>query len=276
MAGLAEAGYTREEANKQIAIGSSLEKRMSRGDFDNAPIEDAVMLSRLVANSKITSRWRERHIAFLTGAQAGVKSPDGGDGGDLFFGQKIFGRDNAELKSSEKDDRNRIGGGQMRLFENIPYYLFLQDQQGGNDYFTLYLLSKEQIHEEIFVHRVCRCSPSQVSGQTKKSTVSGIEKMSNEEVLNLVQDTFDKKNNILWGFGIDSDPGEFKGKEPVQPKRQGTKSAENYPAKLEKYNKAKEKHQKKVDAINRFNNKYKVTIEQLKSWDNLLKTRYGI
>lgn len=276
MAGLKEAGYSKEEADKQIAIGLTLEKRMSAGDFDNAPIEDAVRLSRLVSNSKITSRWRERHIAFLTGAQAGVESPDGKDYGDLFFGKKILGRDNTELKSAEKDGRDVIGGGQMRFFENIPFYLFLQDQQGGNDYFNLYLLSKKQIHEEIFIHRVCRCSPSQVSGQTKKMYEGQLKKMADNEVLQRVQESFDGKNNILWGFSIDSNPGEFTRKEPIKPKNLNSKAAKEYPKKLQKYNESKQAHQQKVNTINRWNSKYKVTVEELKDWDSLLKTRYGI
>jgi len=276
MAGLKEAGYTQEEADKQISISLTLEKRMSAGDFNNAPIEDAVRLSRLVSNSKITSRWRERNIAYHTGAQAGVESPDGKDYGDLFFGNKVLGRDNVELKCSEKDDRHRIGGGQCRFFENIPFYLFLQDQQGGNDFFGLWLLTKEQIHEEIFDHQVCRCSPSQVSGQTKKMSEGKIKKMSNDEVRQLVQDSFDGKNNILWGFGIDSNPGEFTKKEPIKPKNPNSKAAQQYPEKLRKYTEAKQAHQKKVDTVNRWNSKYKVTIEELKNWDHLLKTRYGI
>ena len=275
MAGLKEAGYSKEEADKQIAIGLTLEKQMSAGVFDNAPIEDAVRLSRLVSNSKITSRWRERNIAYHTGADAGVDSPDGKDYGDLFFGNKILGTDNVELKCSEKDDRHRIGGGQCRFFENIPLYLFLQDQQGGNDFFGLWLLTKEQIWKEIFVYQVCRCSPSQVSGQTKTMIEGKIKKMTDKEVLQLVQDSFDGKNNILWGFGIDSNPGEFTKKEPITPKNPNSKAAKQYPAKLQKYVEAKQKHQKKVDTVNRWNSKYKIDIEDLKDWEKV-KAKYGI
>jgi len=276
MAGLKEIGYTREQANIQISNSLTLEQRMSNREFDDCPIDEVVMIGRLVSNSKITSRWLERWVANYCGAQTNPESGDGKDNGDILFPPYVVGKDNAELKSCEKDFRFGIGGGQHRFFENIPFYLYLQFQQGGkNDYFTLYLLSKEDIHREIFDFRVCRCSPSQVSGQTKKLIEGKVEKMSDDEVRQLVQDSFDGKNNILWGFGIDSNPGEFTRKEPVKPKNPASKAAGQYFVKLQKYNEAKQEHQKKVDTINRWNSKYKIDIKDLKDWIKV-KTKYGI
>lgn len=280
MAGLKDIGVTREEADKMIFAGSTLEKRMSDGEFDNCPIEDVVMIGRMVANSKITSRWLERVIAHHANGKANPKSDnkDGKDYGDILLGKRKIGRDNVEVKSSEKDYRYVIGGGQHRFYEDIPYYLYCQFEQGGkNDYFTLYLLSKQEIHDEIFDHKVSRCTISQGSGKTKKTEIDGkVESMSDDEVRQLVQDTFDGKNDYLWGFSISSNPGKFTRKEPKKPSNLGTKAAEQYPVRLESYLKAKEKHQEKINTLNRWNSKYKVTIEELRNWENLLKTRYGI
>ena len=280
MAGLKDIGYSKEQADLQIKNSLTLEQRMSNNEFDNCPVDEVVRIGRLVANSKITSRWLERWVANYCGAKTkkseSSNGKDIGDIGDILFPPGIIGKDNAELKSCEKDFRYGIGGGQHRFFENIPFYLYLQFQQGGkNDYFTLYLLSKEDIHKEIFDYQVGRCSPSQVSGQTKKLINGKIEKMSDDEVRALVQGSFDGKNNILWGFGIDGNPGEFTKKEPVKPKNLNSKAAKQYPAKLQKYVEAKQKHQKKVDTVNRWNSKYKIDIEDLKDWEKV-KAKYGI
>ena len=276
MAGLKEIGMSREEANKQISNNLTLEQRMSNKEFDNCPADEVVIIGRLVSNSKITSRWLERWVANYCNAWTNPESTDGKDYGDLFFGNNVIGEDNVELKSCEKDFRHVIGGGQHRFFENIPFYMYLQFEQGGkNDNFTLYLLTKEQVHEEIFDHDVCRCSPSQVSGQTKIISEGKMKRMSNDEVRALVQNSFDGKNNILWGFGIDSNPGEFKKKLPVCPKNLDSKAGKQYQIKIQKYNEAKEAHQKKVDTLARWNNKYKIDIEELKDWKNV-KTKYGI
>lgn len=274
MASLADIGYTKEQADIQIRNSLTLEQRMSNKEFDNCPVDEVVYIGRLVANSKITSRWLERWVANYCGAKTNPESYDGKDYGDIFFGDNIIGKDNVELKSCEKDFRYKIGGGQHRFFENIPFYLYLQFQQGGkNEHFTLYLLTKEQVYEEIFVHQVCRCSPSQVSGQTKKLTKGKVEKMSDDEVRQLVQDSFDGKNNILWGFGIDSNPGEFTRKEPKMPSKPNSKAAQGYPIKLQKYLDAKQAHQKKVNDLARWNSKYKIEIDDLKDWDLVKKSR---
>lgn len=275
MTSLSDLGYTNETADIQISNNLTLEQRMSNNEFDNFDLTDIVRLGRLVNNSKITSRWLERRIANAIGGKWNPLSEDGKDYGDILAGAGVIGEDNIELKSSEKDGRYRIGGGQCRFFENIPYYLFLQYQQGGNDYFDLYLLSKEDIWQEIFVHKVCRCSPSQVSGQTKVLSEGQMKKMSDDEVRKLVQESFDSKNNILWGFGIDSNPGEFKRKEPTKPKNMNTKAGEKFSEKHQSYLDAKAAHQQKVDTLTRWTTKYKVTIEQLKNWDNLKKVRNG-
>ena len=282
MAGLTEIGLLPIEADKIISASLTLEERMQKKEFDNAPKDDVVRIGRLVSNSKITSRWLERWVAAYIGGKHNPKSDDGKDYGDIFAnygGLSLYrlGRDNIELKACEKDFRYSIGGGQHRFYENIPFYLYFQFQQGGeNDSFLLYLLSKEEVHDEIFKYKVCRCTVSQGSGKTKKNSNGVVEKMTDSEVESLVQDSFDGKNDILWGFGIDSNPKEFKRKEPLFPKKSSVVAIEKYLEKSKRYLEAKKTHQKKVDTLYRWNTKYKVSLAELKDWENLLRTRYGI
>lgn len=281
MAGLKELNISPQEADKRIEEGLTLEKRMSDKEFDNCPIEDVVRIGRLVNNSKITSRWLERWIAKYCNGWANPSSPDGKDVGDLYFNPIVtepkIGEDNSELKSCEKDLRFGIGGGQHRFFENIPFYLYLQfEQETGNNTFDLYLLHKNDVHKEIFEYKVCRCAPSQVSGQTKKNMEGKIAKMDDEEVRSLVQESFDKKNTIVWGFGIDSHPGEFTRKEPKRPKKENVKNMESYNKKYNSYMLAKEAHKKKVDTVKRWKENYKININDLRDNWTEVKKKYGI
>lgn len=273
MAGLAELGYTPFEADRVIATSLELEKRMSAKEFDDAPATEVVRICRLVNNSKITSRFLERWVARATGADPNPQSLNGNDAGDLLFGNKRLGLDNAELKATEKVGRFSIGGGQLRFFEDIPYYIFLQFQQDGNDHFDLYLLSKQEMHDEIFEYQVCRCSPSQVSGQTKVVVNGNLAKMDDDQVRELVQESFDQKNKIVWGFGIDSQVKPFVRKEP---KQKPSEPNDKFAARVASFVKAREAHQKKITTLSRWQTKYKITLADLAQWTQLLTQRYGI
>lgn len=257
-------GLTEDEADSAIISLGVLETRMSNKEFDNVPVKYVVRLCRLVHNSKITSRFLERWLS--NHCNSSTLSPNkgqvsGNDFGDLLLGEGIIGRDNIELKSAEKDGRHVIGGGQLRLYENIPFYLFLQFEQGGNDHINFYLLSKQQLHDEIFKYKI-RCSPSQVSGQTTKVVNNKKTKISENELLKLIQETFDNKNKILWGFNIDSSP-----QLPKTPKKNLT--GKRYLEGLEAYN-------KKIETLTRWNNQYKISLDDLKNWSTFVKEKYEV
>jgi len=183
-----------EEADKIIKLNSELEKRMQNGDFDKIPLEHACRIARMVANSKITSRWWERVLAFHLGWETDPTSTDAKDYGDLFATGKVLGIDNIELKTCEKEGRGAVGGQQMRFYEDIPWYMFVKLNPHDHNGFRIFMLHKNDIHDEIFEHKSMLPGVSQGSGKTKNK--------SDDERRVMIQETFDKKNDILWGFGV--------------------------------------------------------------------------
>ena len=186
---------TKEEADKLIQINSELEVRMQNKEFDQAPLEDACRIARMVSNSKITSRWWERLLAYHLAWQTDPTSTDGKDYGDLFATGFKLGEDNIELKTCEKAGRGSIGGQQMRWYEDIPWYMFVKLNPLDNEGFRIFMLHKSDIHREIFHYQAKLPGVSQGSGKTKDKTT--------EQRLQMIQETFDGGNDILWGFGTD-------------------------------------------------------------------------
>ena len=218
-----------EEADKLIKLNNELETRMQNGEFDQCPIEHCARIARMVANSKITSRWWERVLAYHLKWETDPTSDDGKDYGDLFATGFVLGRDNIELKTSEKAGRGQIGGQQMRFYEDIPWYMFVKLNPKDNNGFRIFMLHKNDIHKEIFEYKSMLPGVSQGSGKTKNKT--------DDERRQMIQETFDKKNDILWGFGINS----------------------------------LSKNQQEI--WQRWQDKYEVTIDQLKDWPNFKESR---
>ena len=183
-----------EEADKLILINSQLESRMQAGEFDQIDLLHSCRVARMVANSKITSRWWERLLAYHLGWKTDPTSNDGKDYGDLFATGKVLGIDNIELKTSEKAGRGHIGGQQMRFYEDIPWYMFVKLNPHDNEGFRIFMLHKNDIHKEIFEYKSMLPGVSQGSGKTKNKT--------EDQRRVMIQETFDKKNDILWGFGV--------------------------------------------------------------------------
>jgi hypothetical protein len=183
-----------EEADKIIKLNSELEKRMQEGEFDKIPLEHACRIARMVSNSKITSRWWERVLSYHLNWETDPTSDDGKDYGDLFATGKILGVDNIELKTSEKEGRGAVGGQQMRFYEDIPWYMFVKLNPKDHNGFRIFMLHKNNIHDEIFKHKSMLPGVSQGSGKTKNKT--------DDQRREMIQETFDKKNDILWGFGV--------------------------------------------------------------------------
>jgi len=173
-----------------------MEQKMSKGEFDNHPWDECPTLSRFIANSNITSRWWERRIANLLswGTQPSSDDPDDEqDYGDLFAPPFVLGEDNIELKTNEKLGRPHIVGQQFRFYENIPFYMmFKLDPE--EDIGRCFMFSKEDLYKEIFEHESSYPWSSQGSGKT-----TGLDR---PERLRLIEDSFEGKNQILWGFGI--------------------------------------------------------------------------
>lgn len=186
---------SKQEADRIIKLNNSLETRMQNGEFDQAPLEDACRIARMVSNSKITSRWWERLLAHHLNWQTDPTAPDGKDYGDLFATGFAIGEDNIELKTSEKAGRGSIGGQQMRFYENIPWYMFVKLNPFDNEGFRIFMLHKDDIYQEIFYHKDILPGVSQGSGKTKNKT--------DDQRRQMIQETFEGKNDILWGFATD-------------------------------------------------------------------------
>lgn len=221
-----------EEADRIITVNSDLEIRMQRGEFDQVPLQHACRVARMVANSKITSRWWERLLAYHLDWQTDPTSTDGKDYGDLCATGQVLGIDNIELKTSEKAGRGQIGGQQMRFYEDIPWYMFLKLNPHDNNGFRVFMLHKDDIHTEIFEHKSVLPGVSQGSGKTKNKT--------DDQRRVMIQETFDKKNDILWGFGV------------------------NMLSKGQK------------DTWDRWQNKYETTINELQDWKAFKEKRVGV
>lgn len=222
---------TLEQRKEAIRQRATFQKRMQQKEFDFAPWEECAVIAREVDNSKITSRFWERRVAneldWITDPTSKV---DNQDYGDLMIKDGVIGQDNVELKSTEKLGNYNISGGQLRFYENIPWYLFLVIDDEYQVH--LYMMHKNEIYKEMFEHRIGIGSVSQGSGKT---THKNGQRFSQDEKLQLIQETFDGKNDILWGFGING------------------------------------KTNKKVK--DRWDKKYKVTTEQLKNWESFKKNR---
>lgn len=187
---------TNEQADEIIKMNAELEVRMQNKEFDQVPLEDACRIARMVSNSKITSRWWERLLAHHLAWQTDPTHPTTGkDYGDLFATGFTLGEDNIELKTCEKAGRGSIGGQQMRWYEDIPWYMFVKLNPHDNEGFRIFMLHKSDIHREIFSYQAKLPGVSQGSGKTTGKTTA--------QRLQMIQETFDGKNDILWGFGTD-------------------------------------------------------------------------
>jgi hypothetical protein len=218
----------RKEAIKQKA---NIQTRMQKKEFDFAPWEECPIIAREVDNSKITSRFWERRVANELGWKTDpTRETDNQDYGDIMIKNGIIGIDNVELKSTEKLGNYKISGGQMRFYEDIPWYMFLV--LDDNFVAHLYIMHKDDIYNEMFTEKKGIGSVSQGSGKT---THSSGQRFSQDEKLQLIKETFEKKNDILWGFGING-----KTDKPTK---------------------------------NRWDKQYKTTIDQLKDWEAFKKSR---
>lgn len=182
-----------EEMHRSVNERLSFEKKMQNKEYDNYEWDACPTLARFIGNSKITSRWWERRIANLLDWKTDPTADnDDHDYGDLIAPPYVLALDNVELKCREKPGKFKVAGGQLRYFEDIPWYMFwtLDDDYKGH----CYMFNKNDIWNEIFKYKSHVGSPSQVSGQVTGLDDDGKRKLINE--------TYEKKNKILWGFGL--------------------------------------------------------------------------
>lgn len=188
-----------EQRKESIKQKANIQIRMQKKEFDFAPWEECPVIAREVDNSKITSRFWERRVANALGWTTDPRSSsDNQDYGDIMVKNGVIGVDNVELKSTEKMGNYKISGGQCRFYEDIPWYLFLV--LDDNFVAHLYMMHKDEIYHEMFNERTGIGSVSQGSGKTTHRS-TGV-RFTQDEKLSLINKTFEKKNDILWGFGI--------------------------------------------------------------------------
>lgn len=109
--------------------------------------------------------------------------------------QLVIGTNNIELKSSFKHDSG-IGGGQLRFYEPVPYYLFFKSWSETE--YEMFLLTKEQLTNEIKQ----RAIDTGMSAYTSSQGSGDISRLNNaEKILRLDENVNGKKlDKIGWGF----------------------------------------------------------------------------
>ena len=181
--------YSEQEINNALDIKSYFESRMQKDssfgvDFS---FNTALSVTKLI-ESKISSRFWERWIAFQIGARCKNKDKDTGeDGGDLVLPGERSLIDCIELKTCEKTQH--VGGGQFRFWEKTPWYLFFTIFRGPDarsDYFELFLLTKQELINEVVIHGN-KVGSSQGSGKFNSSREQMLQ-ILNENLIGLRQD----------------------------------------------------------------------------------------
>ena len=139
------------------------------------------------------------------------------DFGDIYIGDRLIpGKNNIELKYSFNPTSN-IGGGQIRLYEPVAWYLFFKGWNDSN--YEMFLLSKEKLVEEIEQRSID-------SGLTPFSSSQGTGKfdnMDNAQRIKLLKEeilTNKRKDLIGWNFNPKTEKEyykKFKEKYLVQP-----------------------------------------------------------
>lgn len=219
-----------------------IQKRMQDHFYDKVSFKEALSITRIVNNSKVTSRYWERWVANTIGGKATSKNPidstDPQDYGDILMPPMILGEDNAELKVSEKNDTG-VGCQQARFYENIPWYIFMRFINNEPD---IYLLHKWDLYQEIFAHGM-NCGLSQSSGKLKRKT--------RIQRFQMIKETFQNKNTNLYGLGFTCKQKKIIGK----------------------LGKATGNKEPGIEIYERWTDKYKVTIDELKDWPEIKRTR---
>ena len=176
----------------------------------------------MMLKQKQAEKFIEKWVANLVGGKI-ISKKDASfefskkDIGDIQIsnGPLVVTKNNVELKCIFQENNLRIGGGQFRFYEPIGGYLFFK--AFDENYFEMYLLSKDQLIQEIKQRainsgRSAYCS-SQGSNDINGSTDEKLKRLD-ENVAGL------RSDKISWGFNIKTEKkyyDEFKAKYYVTP-----------------------------------------------------------
>lgn len=133
----------RKKFPKELKKWSDLEYNETFYDFYHLikPKQAEKLMEPFVANKlggrKITKKDKQSNPEYK------------GDWGDITIGDKvILGKNNYELKASMDEKENKkVGGGQMRYYDNVAGYIFFQGR-GPNNYDLFFITKDDLIKEE--------------------------------------------------------------------------------------------------------------------------------
>src|ERR1700733_4134897 len=169
----------KSEIKKTTSKYRLLETRMKHGEFDLLDPSQWAFISQCMGSSKGSANWWERAFRNHLGWDRAI-AKKGHDLGDMIIPNGRIGSDNVELKITNKKN---IKFKNLRLYENIPFYLFVYIENETT--YHMFLLRKKDLLNEVEKGLITLTS-SQVSGRkTGKSY---------KQVLKMFLDTFAGKN----------------------------------------------------------------------------------
>lgn len=125
------------------------------------------------------------------------------DNGDIWVGDTLqIGVNNIELKSIFNSKDSRIGGGQFRFYENVPYYMFFK--AWNKNKYELFLLTKDQLINEI-ITRSEQFGRNSITSSQGSGVISKLTKSERIDRLrkNLTGEFQDK---LGWDFNPKTEP----------------------------------------------------------------------
>lgn len=190
------------EIKDYLKLQSKLREQLGRLDeYYHLPYQDMYFINRLMSKQQ-SDKFMEGWVA----NQVGGKKIDGrtvpqeyknNDLGDIQIGDIVIpNKNNIELKYSF-DPNSGIGGGQLRLYEPVAFYLFFKGWHAEK--YEMFLLSKDQLVSEI----EDRALSSGLSAFTSSQRSGIFGNMDNQQKIKLLKEdmlTNKRQDPIGWGF----------------------------------------------------------------------------
>ena len=213
-----------EDIKQYLKLQKNLRSQLTNiSSYYNLPYEEMYFYNRLMSKQQ-SDKFMEGWIAH----QIGGKKIDSRtvpaeyqnrDLGDIQLGDEVIpSKNNIELKYSF-DPKPAIGGGQLRLYEPVKWYIFFKGWNANK--FEMFLLSKEQLVKEI-VERAKSSGKSAFVSSQRSGIFDG---MNNEEKIKLLNEemlTNNRQDPIGWGFNTNTESEyyeNFKKKYSVMPEQ---------------------------------------------------------
>jgi hypothetical protein len=204
-----------EQVIKDIKQYLELQERLRNLHEDltpyySLPYDKMWYINRLVSkqvSDKFMEPWVANHIGgFTTNSDDKEKKKEmkkiigefgERDFGDIYIGDRLMpGKNNIELKYSFNPNSG-VGGGQLRLYEPVAWYLFFKGWNDTN--YEMFLLSKQQLVDEIEQRSIGSglkpFSSSQGTGKFDKMDNTQRIKLLKEEIV-----TNQRQDLIGWDF----------------------------------------------------------------------------